>query len=201
MLGLIKLRPGWIAASAAALAGVSAFLAWGPIGLGNGPLWLPTASGGTYGWSQQRTASVAFVLPIGNHGQSAAVIDNVGVTYRQGFKPPVLLKTLTGQMTGYACTALGAASGPRSALAGCVRPDLQVVTGTTIPAGAYRPSGRSRKHEPALVLELAGPGHRQCWDITSIVVHYHVGIRHYAGTFPQANVMTCGVGRKVPELN
>jgi hypothetical protein len=201
MLGLVKLRPGWLAASAVTLAAVSAFLAWGPIGLGNGPLWMPTASGGTYGWSEQRTVSVAFVLPIGNHGQSAAVIDNVEVMYRQGFKPSVLLKALTGRMTSYGCTALGAVSGPRSALAGCVQSDLRVVTGATIPAGAYLPSGRSRKHEPALVLELAGPAHKQCWDITSIVVHYHVGIRHYAGTFPQANVITCGVDSKVPDLN
>ena len=201
MLGLIKLRPGWFAASATALAAVGALLAWGPIGLGNGPLWLPTASGGTYGWSQQRTGSAAYVLPLGNHGQSAAVIDSIGLTYRQGFTPPVVLKALIGHMTGYGCTALGAVSGSQPVMAGCVQPDLRVATGATIPAGTYLLSGRSRKHQPALVLELGGPGPRQCWDITSIVVHYHVGIRHYSGTFPQANIVTCGLDRKVPELN
>lgn len=201
MLGLIKPRLGWLAASAAGLAAVSALLAWGPVGLGNGPLWLPTASSGTYGWSQQRIGSVAYVLPLGNHGQSAAIIDSIGVTYRQGFTPPALLRALTGHMTGYGCTALGAVSGPQSAMAGCVQSDLQVVSRATIPAGTYPDFGRSRKHQPALVLELAGPGPMQCWDITSIVVHYHVGIRYYSGTFPQANIVTCGVDRKVPELN
>ncbi len=201
VLGLIKLRPAWLAASAAALAAVSALLAWGPIGLGNGPLWLPTASGGSYGGSQLRTGSVAYVLPIGNRGHSAAVIDSVGVTYRQGFTPPVLLKALTGHMTHYGCIALGAVHGRGSVMAGCVQSDLQVVTGATIPAGSYRSVALIRKHQPALVLELAGPGPRRCWDITSIVVHYHVGIRHYSGTFPQANIIMCGMDRKAPDLN
>lgn len=130
---------GWLAASAAALAAVSVLLAWGPVGLGNGPLWLPAASGGTYGWSQQGTGLVAYVLPIGNHGQSAAVIDSIGVTHRQGFTPPVLLKALTGHMTGYGCTALGAVSDPRSAMAGCVQSDLQVATGRPFPQAPTHP--------------------------------------------------------------
>jgi len=54
------------------------------------------------------------------------------------------------------------------------------------------------KHEPALVLELAGPRPGQCWDLTSVVVRYHIGIKHYAGTYPQANVISCGAGGQPP---
>jgi len=197
---LVRRRPRSLAAAGVALAAVGAFLAWGPIGLGNGPLWLPTASGGFYSWTEQRTEPVAYVLPIGNHGHGAAIIDGIAVTSRQGYPPPVLRQALTGHMTGYSCEALGSVSGHGSALAGCVQPSLRAAAGAAIPAGTYSTSGRIRMHQPALVLELTGPRPGQCWDITSIVIHYHIGIRHWAGTFPQANVITCGVGAKVPVL-
>src|SRR5262249_33850089 len=111
MLGWIKRRPAWLAASVAALAAVSALMAWGPIGLGNGPLWMPTASSGSYGMSQLRAGSVAYILPIGIHGHSAAVIDGVGITYRGEFTQPLLLRALTGHMTHYGCIALRAVIG------------------------------------------------------------------------------------------
>lgn len=189
-LRLIRRHTRLLAAAAMAFAMVGAFLAWGPIGLGNGPLWLPTASSGTYSSGQQRPGPVAYVLPIGNHGHGALVIDSVGAVYRHG-TTPILLKALVGHMTGYACTALGTVSGAQSAVAACVESDLRVAAGASIRAGTYPTSGSIRKHQSALVLELTGPGPGQCWDLVSVVVRYHIGIRHYAATFPQGNVITC----------
>jgi hypothetical protein len=201
VLQLARRRRRWLVATVVAVAAVGSFLAWGPIGLGNGPIWVPTAESGTYSWNESRTEPAVYVLPIGNHGQGAAIIDTVVVTGRQGFAPPVLLRAFAGRMSGYACTALGPFSGPRPVWAGCVQPRLDRVRGAAIPPGTYLFRGRIHKHEPALVLELAGPDPGKCWDMTSVVIHYHVGIRRYAGTFPQANVITCGVGAKAPELN
>ena len=192
----VRLRFRWLAASVITLIIVGAFLAWGPIGIGNGPLWVPTASGGEYGWSQQQTAPVAYVLPIGNHGQEPAVIDGVTITSRHAYMAPAVRKVLIGRMTKFGCTALGPFGGAHTALAGCVLPDLHVAVGSTIPAGTYLASGNPVKHQPALVLELVGPGPQRCWIITSITIRYHVGIRYYSATFPQGNVVTCGAGAR-----
>jgi hypothetical protein len=196
VLQLVERRPRWLAAVAVAVAAVGALLAWGPIGLGNGPMWLPAASAGVYSWSDPSSEPVAYVLPIGNHGHGAAIIDRIVVTGSPLFAPAVIRHALIGRMAGYGCTTLGPFSGP--GLAGCVQPLLPPAAGTVIPAGTYLASQLFRKQQPALVLELAGPRPGQCWDLTSVVVRYHVGIRHYVGTYPQANVISCGAGGKPP---
>jgi hypothetical protein len=198
VLQLVRQRTRWLAATVMALAAVGAFLAWGPIGLGNGPLWVPTSENGVYSWGEPRVESVGYVLPIGNNGGAEAIIDTVAVTGRQGLARPVLLKALTGHMTTYACTALGPFGGRRSTLTGCVRPQLHSAIGAAIRAGTSPALAGHRKGQPALVLKLSGPPPGKCSDITSIVIHYHIGIRHYSGTFPQGNVITCGVGGRAP---
>jgi hypothetical protein len=198
VLHLVRRRTRWLAAVGAIAAVMAAFLAWGPIGLGNGPLWLPASSGG-YGWTEPRTEPVTYVLPIGNHGHSAAVIDSVAVTGSPRFALPALQAALIGHMARYACTALGPFSGRESVLPGCVRPHQHGAAGAVVAAGTYLAVGRER--QPALVLVLAGPRPRQCWEITAVVVRYHAGIRHWVATFPQGSVITCGVGGKVPSAS
>jgi hypothetical protein len=189
---LVRRYRRWLLATAVAVAMAGAFLMWGPIGLGNGPLWLPTTGG--YGWTEAQIEPVGYVVPIGNGGHGAAIIDGVGVTGSPGSAPSILRHALIGHMAGYDCTSLGGFSGHTSALAGCVRPFLKSAVGAAIPVGTYLAAGRGR---PALVLELAGPRPRGCWKITSVVVSYHIGIRHYVGTFP-ADVTVCGVGERAP---
>src|SRR5215467_9432882 len=72
-----------------ALLGVGAFFARGPIGLGNGPLTFVSNSGATL--SLAKHADIALVVPVGNPGKSAAVIN--------GF-------TLVGGGKGYAAPKL-----------------------------------------------------------------------------------------------
>jgi hypothetical protein len=200
VLWLVRRHRRWLAAIAVVVAVAGAFLTWGPVGLGNGPLWLPAGSGGEYSWTEPQIEPVVFVIPIGNAGHGAAIIDSVSVTGSPRFAPSILRQALIGQMAGYDCFALGAFSGRTSALAGCVQPLLKSAAGAVIPVGTYPARRVGRKGEAALVLELAGPRPGRCWDITSVVVRYHIGIRHYVGTFAQANVITCGVGGKVPAL-
>jgi hypothetical protein len=196
VLQLVKRQARWLAATAVAVAAVGAFLVWGPIGLGNGPLWLPAASGGVYSWTDLRSEPVGYVLPIGNHGHGTAIIDGVVVTGSRLFAPLVLGHALIGRMARYGCTSLGQFSGP--GLAGCVQPNLHPAGGVVIPAGTYIASQLYRKQQPALVLELTGPRPGQCWDLTSVVVRYHIGIKHYVGTYPQANIISCGAGGQPP---
>jgi hypothetical protein len=193
VLQLVKRQARWLAATAVAGAAVGAFLVWGPVGLGNGPLLLPSSSGGVWSWSDPRSEPVAYVLTIENHGHGAAIIDGVVVTGSSLFAPLALQHALIGRAAMWGCTSLGPFSGP--GLASCVQPLLQPATRAVIPAGTVLIVG---KHDPALVLELTGPRTGQCWDLTSVVVRYHVGIKHYVGTYPQADIISCGADGKPP---
>jgi hypothetical protein len=193
VLQLIQRQARWLAATAVAVAAVGAFLVWGPLGLGNGPLWLSTASAGVWSWSDPRSEPVAYVLSTQNPGPGAAIIDGVVVTGSPLFAPVVLQQALIGRSALWGCTSLGPFSRP--GLASCVQPLLHGATGAVIPAGTLLIVGR---HDPTLVLELTGPRPGQCWDLTSVVVRYHIGIKHYAGTYPQANTISCGAGGQPP---
>ena len=193
VLQLVKRQARWLAATGVAVVAAGAFLVWGPIGLGNGPLWLPTTSGGAWGWYDLRSQPVAYVLSIENHGHGAAIIDGVVVTGSPLFAPLVLQHALIGRSARWGCTTLGPFSGP--GLATCVQPLLHHAAGDEIPAGTLLVVG---KYDPTLVLELTGPRPGQCWDLTSVVVRYHIGIKHYVGTYPQADIISCGAGGKPP---
>jgi hypothetical protein len=172
---------------------VGAFLVWGPIGLGNSPLWLPNTSGGAWGWYDLRSQPVAYVLSIENHGHGAAIIDGVVVTGSPLFAPLVLQHALIGRSAMWGCSSLGPFSGP--GLASCVQPLLRDTTSAVISGGTSPVVG---KHDPTLVLELTGPRPGQCWDLTSVVVRYHIGVKHYVGTYPQADIISCGAGGQPP---
>lgn len=55
------------------------------------------------------------------------------------------------------------------------------------------------RHQPmqepgmSMVLELSSPGRDRCWEMTAVIVRYHVGIRHYTVTEP-AQISECGQG-------
>jgi hypothetical protein len=167
---------------------------WGPVGLGNGPLWV--VRGGDFGWGEPQTGAtaVAYVVPVGNTGPGVAVIDGVSVISSARSAPAILRQALIGRMTGYDCTSLGPFGPYSSALAGCVRPLLRSAAGAVLPGGISLTT--VRKGGGALVLKLAAPPSGACWDLISVVVRYHVGIRHYAGTFPQGDNTTCRAGEK-----
>ncbi len=57
------------------LTAIGAFLLWGPIGIGNGPLSVQMDDG--EGWTDSGQAPVGFILPMYNSGTSPAVIDAV----------------------------------------------------------------------------------------------------------------------------
>jgi hypothetical protein len=182
-----------IVATAATLLVAGAFLLWGPIGLGNGPLSVPAGAGG-YGFFDRAARPTVYVVPLVNSGGAAAVIDGVTIESAPGYPALHVRSVRAGSYVGSNCTD----NGPQTSLVGCVEPGLIRADGFVVAGGA---NTAPEPHGPALVIELAGPSPRQCTVISGIVLHYHVGIRHYSATEPQGQVYSCGTRARQPRGN
>jgi hypothetical protein len=170
----------------AALLAVGALLLWGPVGLGNGPL--AAQMGATEGWGDIGQAPVGFILPMYNSGGSPATVDSVDLVGGTPYAAPRLqaLAVLTSARCGGAWPArvtsvgfvmVGCGGNNRGPLVGsAIGPNTQAIS-AGFPAAA----------------EAAAPRPGTCWVITEVVVHYHVGIRHYAATDP-FELAVCGRG-------
>jgi hypothetical protein len=176
-----------IVAAAIVIVVLAALALWGPVGLGNGPLSVWTASGG-YGAPGAPGAPAVYVVPLTNSAAGTAVIDSVDVIFGPGYPTGHILSINVGRARGQ-CTALGSVS----VLTGCVEPARKSAAGFAVPATP----GTAGQHL-SLVIELAGPAESQCEVIAKIVLHYHVGIRHYAGSYPQGVVSVCGPHARQP---
>lgn len=161
--------------AAAVLLATGAFLLWGPIGLGNGPLSaaVPYESGTVHADSP-----VGFVIPIHNSGGSPAAVDGVDLISGTSYPGP--------HMLGLEVLTAGACLGPWPArqaargfvLVGCGGTDAGPLAGHTV--------GPTQPVSPGFpaAAEVAAPRPGTCWVMTKIVMHYHVGIRHYSATGP-----------------
>jgi hypothetical protein len=178
-----------IAVAAAVLIG--AFLVFGPIGLGNGPLGVPSMDG-RFGISTSQPT--AYVTTLVNVGGSAAMIDGVTVTSAVGYSRARVLTIRVAGHSEYGCVYT-----LMSSLAGCARPPFAAATGFAVRGHANTVVGN--RGGPALVIEIAGPPASGCVALTAIVVHYHVGIRHYTATVPQGFVWECGMHAQQPRVS
>jgi hypothetical protein len=168
--------------AAAGMLLVGAFLQWGPIGLGNGPL-----SGAMYaviGAPDSGRVPVGFMIGMHNSGQAPAVIDRIELVGGRSYPAPRLLAV--------AVLTSGHCGGPWPArqtkrgfvLAGCGGKDSGSLIGH--PIGPTRPQLFGF---PAAA-EVTAPPPGGCWVITEIMVHCHVGIRHYSATDPY-HIVAC----------
>jgi hypothetical protein len=175
-------------ATLAALVLVGAFLYFGPIGLGNGPLGLPSMDG-RIGWFT--TQPTDYVATLVNAGGSTAMIDRVTVASADGYAPVRILSVRVASHSQFGCIYA-----MPSGLSGCARPPFMAAAGfAVVPHANTKPGNRGG---PALVVEIAGPPAGRCVALTAIVVHYHIGIRHYTATVPQGFVWACGNGARQP---
>ena len=183
-----RFRPHKIVPPIAGLLAIAAFLLFGPIGLGNGPLGVP-AMDGRIGLST--TQPSAYVGTLVNTGGSTAVIDNVTATPADGYAPARVLSVRVAGRSSYGCvfTAMGS-------LSQCARPPFAAAAGFAVRPHANTVPGN--RAGPALVVEIAAPPAAACVALTAIVVHYHVGIRHYTATDPQGVVWACGPDAQQP---
>jgi hypothetical protein len=161
---------------------VGALLAWGPIGLGKGPLSVP-ASNGRFGWSTDQPTY--YIATLVNAAGSTAVIDRVAVASANGYVPVRVLDVRVASHSQYGCVGTLPAG-----VAGCAQPPMAGVAGFAVAPHANTVTGR--RGGPALVVEIAGPPAGGCVMLTAIIVHYHVSIRHYTATVPVGEVWACG---------
>ena len=182
-----------IVSAVAALLAVGAFLLWGPIGLGKGPLSVP-AMAVSFGSVQATTQPTAYIATLVNTGGSTAVIDRVTVTSARGYSPARVLSVRVARYSMYGCVGDGPAS---TNLAACVRPPFMAAAGFAV--GAHANTVIGSRNGPGLVIEMARPSAHQCVVVTAIVLRYHVGIRHYTATVPQGEVWACGKLARQPQ--
>jgi len=159
-----------------AVLAVGAFLQWGPIGLGNGPLRMGMLGGAEFGGVSSRLP-VALLTPIGNQGDSPVVIDGVQLLGNGSFPAPHVLA-----METMSSTDCGDFFPIRTTAAGFV------LTGgcDSRPLGRLysRPVGNENSANVFAAFEVSPPARGGCWLMTRIVIRYHVGIRHYVATDP-----------------
>src|SRR5262245_51458663 len=82
---------------------VGAFLLWGPIGLGNGPL--NAGAGGVTGGTDPGGGPLGFIIPIRNSGDAPAVVDGVELIGGTRYADPHLLAL--GALTSGICGGRG----------------------------------------------------------------------------------------------
>ena len=160
----------------AVLAAAGAFLLWGPIGFGNGPLSLEM--GGTVGSKVTGRTLLAIFMPVHNTGHGAATIDSVRLIGTAGYPVP---QVITLRLTG---AGLCGGSWPVRA----TQPRLQVARGCPardIGPLLARPVGHAAGGSLlSAVAVVRPPVLGGCWAMTAVQVRYHVGIRHWTATEP-----------------
>jgi hypothetical protein len=169
---LNRWRRAAIGGAAAVLAVVvagAAFLAFGPLGQGPGPLAVGyVSSTGVV----PRDDSTMIVIPVGAAASTTAVIDAVGIRGGGGYHAPREIRVVG--VPGQSCRGIwfplhDAARG---------------FTAKCAPAGTVPLLGRAVPRHPAAAtidigIEVGPPGAAGCWGISRVSVHYHVGHRHY----------------------
>jgi hypothetical protein len=173
-----------IVTAAALLVAIGLFLGWGPVGLGNGPV--STMTGGVQGWSDAARVPVGLVIPVLDSGHQPAVIDGVRFTGGAGYPAPRVFAVHAVTFT----TCAGEwplPAGPHGPLPPtCNARDLGPLVGHQVRFSPPDALGLQA------VAEISPPKPDSCWALATVVIHYHVGIRHYAATDPLATVACTG---------
>jgi len=183
----VSLRGRWdrwrrvVVPAALALLAVGAFLLWGPVGLGDGPV--SVTSSGAEGWTDSAGGPVLAPLPIYYSGHPEAVIDGVQLIGGTRYPAPHVL-VLEVLATSGSCAGLGPARRTSHGFAevGCAGTAAGPLIGRSFGAGHVL------SVDSAATAEIQAPPPGSCWVTTKIVVHYHIGIKHFSasGHFAEA---------------
>ena len=193
----VSLRARWrhhqrlLIAIIAAVLVISAFLEWGPIGLGNGPLRMGMTGDGFGAVSSRRP--VAIVTPLDNLGGSALVIDGVQIL-GNGIYPAPRVRA-TEVMSNANC---GYLSPVRTTAAGFVLGDD--CSGRPLGPLYGRAVGNANSTNLFAAFELRPPPPGACWLMTRIVTRYRVGIRHYVASDPYVLAACAGAAKKAETI-
>jgi hypothetical protein len=159
---------GGAAAVLAVIVAGAAFLAFGPLGQGPGPLSVGyVSSTGVV----PREDSTMIVIPVGAAASTTAVIDAVGIRGGGGYHAPREIRVVG--IGGQACRGIWFPVPGAAGFTGRCAPDGTVpLLGRAVPRGAAAAT-------IDIGIEVGPPGAVGCWGISRVSVHYHVGRRHY----------------------
>jgi hypothetical protein len=122
------------------------------------------------------------VVPI-DAGNSGAVIDGVAVVSDGSYPAPHVISIKgDGDQT---CGGAWPLTGQQNFFAACAAGGLVPLLGRPVPVSSHvnEPTlGRVDYPGIGIAIEAAAPGPGGCWTAATVVIHYHVGIRHYAAT-------------------
>ena len=160
---------GGAAAVAAVIVAGAGFLAFGPVGMGPGPLSVGFVSSSGI---VPPDDSTMIVIPVGAAASATAVIDAVGIRGGGGYHAPREIRVVG--VPGRSCRGIW--SPVRSATRG--------FAATCAPGGTVPLLHRAVPRHPAAAtidigIEVGPPGKAGCWGVSRVSVHYHVGHRHY----------------------
>jgi hypothetical protein len=177
----LKRRRRIIVSVAGTLLAIGAFVAWGPIGIGAGPVGSGTSSSST-DTPVPRTQPAVFVTSI-DAGKSGAVIDSVSVFSDGSYPAPrvISIKGDRDEVCGGAWPLTGVENFYNTCDAGGPVP----LIGRAVPVSStvdVPTLGRLVYPGIGIAIETAPPGKAGCWLVTSVVIRYHIGIRHYTAT-------------------
>ncbi|MGO8956628.1 MAG: hypothetical protein ACLQFR_04555 [Streptosporangiaceae bacterium] len=170
-----------------AVLAIGAFLQWGPIGIGNGPL-LVGEGGGTSTVSEPNPAPIADMIPIAYSGSCPITIDGITLVNRTSYPSPylvaveLLLADLTQCTFGPAHAAAHGFVVSTCGKAKYVGPLLGQAVGQS----------RNASFDYAAGLEMSAPKSGGCWVLSYVVIHYHIGIRHYSAAESDRMVVCAG---------
>lgn len=174
-------RGAIVAAAAAALA-VGALLLWGPIGLGAGPLFVGQFD--SVGAPDPGSAAVGMVIPVHNSAHDPAVIDSIRLVGRTGYPGPQVIRLEAWSVSNCIGAWPVSASAHSFVAKACGGEASGPLVGHAF--GFTKPVSPGR----GAAVEASPPKAGSCWVLTDVVVHYHVGIKHYSTTDP-ADVAVC----------
>ena len=170
------------------LLAVGALLQWGPIGLGNGPLVMGIDSGAAT-MAEPSPAPFADLIQISYSGSGSMTIDGITLVNRTSYPTPRLVATELVAANFTQCTFGPARAAARGfVVAGCGGSKyIARLIGHSI---GRQPANGALNY--AAGLEISPPKSGGCWVLSDIVIHYHIGIRHYSATEPAGTVVCAG---------
>jgi hypothetical protein len=182
--------PRWrraIIAAAVAVLAVGAFLLWGPVGLGAGPLIVGEFDAS--GAADTGSAALGVLIPVHDSSHDAAVIDSIRLIGRTRYPGPHVIRREAWSVAN--CV------GAWPVLASAQSFVAKVCRGKSLGPLIGHGFGFTKPISPGYgaAFEISPPEAGNCWVLTDVVIHYHVGTKHYSTTDPDDLAVCAGQSR------
>ena len=139
-------------------------------------------------WAQPRPVRVGDIVPIWYAGSGPVTIDGITLVNRTSYPTPRLVAAELLLLDPERCATLAPAQAAAHGfdLPGCGGKYLGPLVGQTV----GQPKNAALSYSAGLEMSPPKPG--GCWVLSYVVVHYHIGIRHYSAAEPNGTVVCAG---------